>query len=270
MSFSKAWCDTGLFLLLESIHYSLYPIPYTSMFYFFHGSDSEKARERARGVLSAMKKKRPNAEYFRITPEVWNSATFEEFVSGQGLFEQKCIVFADGLLENTEAKEWILSHLGEIGPSENAFVFLERKIDAVSVKRFEKHAQEMKLFEEPKPKVPFGKEFSVFGLADALGNRDKKRLWILLSEALMRGEAPEAINGMLFWQVKSMLVAADAPTASAAGLSPFVFTKSKRYAKLYTFDELRGISRTLLSMYHDAHRGLRDFPSALERFALSL
>lgn len=240
------------------------------MFYYFYGTDRDKARERSRGVLSAMKTKRPGAEYFRMTPDSWNPAAFEEFLSGQGLFERKFIVFADGLFENAEAKEWVLSHVAGIGESENAFVFLEGKTDAASLKKIEKHAQEAKVFEAVKQRASFGGESNIFALADALGSRDKKKLWVLLSEALIRGETPEAISGVLFWQVKSMLAARGAKSAAESGLKPFVFMKSVRYAKEYSEEELRSLSRKIISDYHDAHRGLSDLSVSLERFSLSL
>lgn len=242
------------------------------MFYISFGADSDKARAHAKGVIAAMKKKRPDAEYFRVTADLWDSAVAEQLLGGQGLFDQKCIVFFDGILENTEAKEWIASRAGDFGKSENAFVFLERVIDAPTAKKFEKSAQEIKKFEsEAKTFNRFGKgEFNTFALADALGERNKKQLWILLSEAFMKGITPEEIGGVLSWQTKSMLAAQNAKNASESGLKPFVFMKSRKYSDNYSTDELLTLSRNLLSIYHDSHRGLRDFSSALERFALSL
>jgi|SRR3989344_1089698 len=242
------------------------------MLYFFYGTDTDKVRARARGVIAAMKKKRSDAEYFRITTESWSPASFEEFISGQGLFERKFIVFADGVLENTEAKEWVTSRLTEIKESENAFIFLERKIDAASLKKIEKAAQEAKKFDVASSGISQwgSKEFHVFSLADALGERDRKRLWVLLAESFMHGETPEAISGVLFWQVKSMLAAQNAHSASESGLKPFVYMKSKRYALAYTPEELQKLSREILSLYHDSHRGIHDFETGLERFALSI
>lgn len=241
------------------------------MLYFFYGKDTEKARARARGVISAMKKKRPEAEYFRVTSDTWNPAMFEEFISGQGLFERKSIVFADGALERAEAKVWVTGHLKEIAASENAFVFLERTADAETRKKFEKIAQECKEFPLEETAVPASRtEFNVFSMTDALGQRERARLWSLMSEALMRDVTPEEINGVLFWQVKSMLAASLSKSAANAGLKPFVFEKSRRYAARFRPGELAALSRALVSLYHDAHRGVHEFSAGLERLSLSL
>lgn len=241
------------------------------MLYFFYGTDTEKARAHARAVIAVMQKKRPDAQYFRVTSENWNTASFEELVGSQGLFEQKIIVFADGIFEIKEAKEFMLAHASELAESENAFVFLEKSADAASVKKISKAAREVKEFAsaETRSKRALG-EFNVFSLADALGNRDKKEMWVKLSEALMSGASGEEISGVLFWQVKAMLAAREASSASAAGLSPFVFSKSKRYATKYSFNDLAQLSRSILSSYHDAHRGLTDLSVSLERLALKL
>ncbi len=238
------------------------------MFYFYYGTDSDKTRARARAVLDAMKKKRPDAEYFRLTSENYSSARFEEFISGQGLFERKFIVFVDGVFERKDVKEFLLERVKDIKESDNAFVFLERNIDASSVKKFGEHAQESKKFDALKKDERSA--FNAFALADALGEREKTVLWTLVSEALLRGDNPESLSGMLFWQIKSMLVAQGARSASEAGLKPFVFGKAQRFAKNYSREELITLSRRLISLYHEAHRGRSDLSLSLERFALSL
>src|SRR3989344_4785933 len=240
------------------------------MLFFFYGSDTDKARARARGVIDVMKKKRPDAEYFRVTTSSWDAATVEQFIEGQGLFERKFIVFFDGVLEQVEVKEWLAQRAQEFSKSENAFVFLERSVDAATLKKFEKVAQEVKKFDADKSLAGLSKsDFNIFALADALGAKDKKRLWSLLAEAFMRGVTPEEVGGVLFWQVKAML-AASGGGAGDSGLKLFVHSKSSRYAEGFQHSELVSLSRNLISIYHDSHRGLRDFSSALERFSLSL
>lgn len=241
------------------------------MLYFFYGTDTDKARAHARAVIAVMQKKRPDAQYFRVTSENWSAASFEELVGSQGLFEQKIIVFADGTFETKEAKEFMLAHAGELAESENAFVFLEKSADAASLKKISKAAREVKEFAslEARSKRPIG-EFNVFSLADALGERNKTKLWPLLSEAFMSGASGEEVSGVLFWQVKAMLAARTVESATSAGLSPFVFSKSKRYAAKYSFSDLANLSRSILSSYHDAHRGLTDLSVSLERLALKL
>jgi hypothetical protein len=179
-------------------------------------------------------------------------------------------VFADGIFENKEAKEWTLEQVSRLASSENAFVYLEEKLDAASLKKIEKVAEEVKSFVAPELLRSARREFNVFSLADALGKRKSLHLWSLLLEAFLNDVSPEEVCGVLFWQVKAMLLATLEKSASAAGLKPFVYEKSRRYALLYRKEELLDLSRKLVSIYHDAHRGIHDFPTALERFALTL
>ncbi len=247
------------------------------MIYFFYGVDREGTRARARAVLDIMKKKRPEAEYFRITADNWNQAEFEGFISGQGLFDQKFIIFVDGLFENKQGRDWIISRTKELGGSENAFVFLENGIDAVSLKKIKVAARETKEFTKNSGRNGSGSsqvfnsgDFKIFAISDALGRRDRKELWALFTEAALKGISPEEISGILFWQVKSMVLAGETSDASKAGLSSFVFGKSKRYASNFKREELIKMSGDLVDLYHDSRRGFFDLITALERFVLKV
>ena len=113
-------------------------------------------------------------------------------------------------------------------------------------------------------------DFNVFALTDALGERDRKKLWTLYQRAKYAEVSPEEIHGILFWQVKSMLLAKNAKNAEEAGLKPYPFKKSVGFLKHYTGGEVEHLSRKLLSVSHDARRGLHDFDIALERFVLNI
>jgi hypothetical protein len=80
--------------------------------------------------------------------------------------------------------------------------------------------------------------FDPFGLTFALGSRDRKKLWLGLTQSLSAGEKPEAIAGLLAWKARQMKDA--------------------------------NLSRELVCMYHDSHRGAGDLALLLERFALTL
>ena len=92
--------------------------------------------------------------------------------------------------------------------------------------------------------------FDVFSLANTFALRDRKKFWLLLTQGLTSGAAPEAIAGMLHWKVRTML--GEGKTGK------------------YTKDELAVISRELVVLYHESHRGGGDLALLLERFALKL
>ncbi len=238
------------------------------MLYFFYGGDKDTAREKMNALVDALLKKKPDAELFRIDAENWNEAKLQELTVGQGLFNNSYIVQVVSLFENKEAKEIFTDRLDEIAESPNVFIVLEGDVDKKTLLAITDVAEKVQLFENKEGKKK--PEFNIFSLTDAFGRRDKKNLWVLYQKAVASGAVPEEIHGILFWQLKSMLLAVTAKTAGEAGVAPFVFTKAKSFLKNYTPEELKTLSSKLVHMYHDAHRGIHDFEIALERLILTL
>lgn len=236
------------------------------MLYFFHGSDTRKTAEKTRAMLSSLRAKKPDAEVFVLEGAAATKEILAEFAGGQGLFERKYIVRLNGVLETAEGKDVILSMGKELASSENIFLLVGGVLDKKTIGAVEKYAE--KTQEHAKEKEEKKSAFNVFLLGDAFGARDKKKVWVLYRNAINTGLAPEEIHGTLFWQVKSMLLAKGAKTAAEAGLNPFVFGKSARYAKNFSDDELKKISARLVALYHDSHRGLIEFEEGLEQFLL--
>ena len=254
------------------------------MLYVFYGSDIRQSREKAHKLIDSLRAKKPDAAFEQISADSWSSAIVENHLGGQGLFSNKYIVFLDRVTENDEAKEQIVDFLQAMNESPNIFIALEGKLNAELKKAFEKSAEKAVVSDE-KAISRFGsalaagtsasgnsdkQEFNVFALADAVGSREPFKAWAIYRQAVDRGLESESILGTLFWQVKSMMLAAQAKSAGEAGLSPFVFGKSKRYAGNYSRTELEKLSGDVITLYHDGHRGLRDLELATERFMLSI
>lgn len=193
----------------------------------------------------------------------------DELLGGQGLFHNKMIVQMDGLLKNKEIKETIVDNLKEMKESENVFIFIEEELDKITLGKFEKKAEKVQEFEPDVPKETEGK-FKIFSLTKALGRRDKKQLWILYSQAKRAGVSDEEIHGILFWQIKAMLLASKTKSAKEAGLNPFVYSKSSGFLKNFSENEVQKISSDLVTIYHEARRGRYELFSALEKFVLSI
>lgn len=242
------------------------------MIYLFYGSDIDQVRIKANGVVDSLLKKRPDASLFRLNSDTWQEAAFDEYVGGQGLFVQKYIVVLDRLFEKKEIKEYVAERLKLLKASDNIFIVLESEMDKATLGKFEKNSEKVQNFGEGK--VVAGKnkkaDFNMFAITDALGARNQKRLWTLYQQAVRNNVVPEELHGILFWQVKSMLLALQSSDAKEAGLNPFVYTKAKNYAKNFSLSELKKISSKLIEMYHQAHRGEVDFDAGLEKFFLSI
>ncbi len=253
------------------------------MFYLFYGSDTAKARGQAQKTVEAAKKKHAGAGFFKLTAENFSENKLDELIASQGLFYSAFIVLADNLCEETEVAEVLLKKLKEIKGSPNFFVFLEGKLNKKELEKFEKQAEKVEEFKKPERKLnkkealaAKGEKIDFFEFANALGERNKKGLWALYQDALAEEVASEEVHAMFFWQVKSMLAAVKSKDATEAGLNPYVFTKSKGYARNYgasapeSEKKLKEMSSKLFEMYHEAHRGKKDFAVALEKFILEL
>lgn len=246
------------------------------MLYFFYGSDKDTAREKANALVEGLRKKKPDAEVFRLTAEDWSDpldprrgeTRLEELIGGQGLFHKTYIVEIVSLFENPAAKEGFLKKLSDIAASPNIFVSRESAVDKETLSWVGKHTEKVQVCAQKEEKKK--PEFNIFSLSDAFGKRDKKKLWVLLQKAVASGAVPEEIHGILFWQLKSIMLAFQCKSAEEAGVKPFVWSKAKTFAKNWSENELKFLSSKMVSLYHDAHRGIHDFSVALERFILTL
>ena len=129
--------------------------------------------------------------------------------------------------------------------SNSIFIFLEDKLLVASEKRYKKYAEIIR-FDE---KIPLKKpKINTFAMADAFGARDKIKAWIIYREAVDSGIEPEAISGILFWKIKTMLLDG---------------------TKNFSVENLKKQSSCIVSLYHRAHRGEVDFVIGLEQFILS-
>ena len=247
------------------------------MLFLFHGTDKIKARYTAHKAVEAAQKKHAEAEFFKLTSEDFSENKIDELIASQGLFYSGSVIFADSLFVDTNISEILIKKIKGISESPNFFVFLEEKLNKKELEKFEKYAQKIESFEKPERKLNKkealalkGEKIDFFEFANALGERNKKLLWTLYQDALFEGVPSEEVHGIFFWQVKAMLSALRSKDATEASLNPFVFSKSKNYAKNFGEDRLKEISAKLFEMYHETHRGNLDFAVALEKFILEL
>ena len=96
--------------------------------------------------------------------------------------------------------------------------------------------------------MPVSYKFNIFGITDAFAKHDKVMTWVLYRRGIEGGVEPEAIAGILFWKIKTMILSGN-----------YLFDK----------DELKRQSSRIVSIYHKAHRGESDFSIGLEQFILS-
>jgi hypothetical protein len=167
----------------------------------------------------------------------WETMSREELLSlasTSSMFGGVQTFLLSGAL-NSERQEEFLDMALYLVESPHTFMFEEEKLLKAPTTSLEKAGAKI---EVAKKAVVKERGFDPFGLTFALGARNKKKLWLSLTQALASGEKAEAIAGLLAWKARQM---GDAE-----------------------------LSRTITFMYHDSHRGAGDLELLLERFALTL
>jgi DNA polymerase III delta subunit len=241
------------------------------MIYLFYGTDLARSKGAAGRLAQGLLAKKHDATYVVIDSENFNQEVFEELLVAQGLFEHKAVVLIKDISSHKEGSVWVLEQIKNIAESPNIFIFAEPTGDLA--KKLEKRSE--KATEYTAKEVVTKERFNIFLLTDALARRDKKAAWILYYEALRKGQTPDEIEPMLFWQIKNLLLVKDHENNITNGpketnLKPFVFNKTLSAAKYWQREELENILTSLVYLQRDARNGEEDLDIGLEKLILSV
>lgn len=183
-------------------------------------------------------------ESFFVQSNILDKNTLLGYSSNYNLFGESQTV----VLENFFSEKLFdlsLEELNILKDSETIFAFKEDKMTAIEQKKYKKYA-EIEIFENKKKIIDT--KFNVFSITDAFASRDKISTWVLYNKAIEEGVEPEAISGVLFWKIKSLLL---------------------NGSRVFSKEELKKQSSCIVSLSHKAHRGECDFSIGLEQFILS-
>lgn len=133
-----------------------------------------------------------------------------------------------------EEGEEFIDIVAELKRSPHTFVFEEEKLLKKETDALTKAGAKIEIIKEEKKEW----RFDQYGVASALGSRDKKKLWLGLMASFAAGEKAEAVAGLMAWKARAMKDVV--------------------------------LSRELTFLYHDSHRGAGELELLLERFALKL
>lgn len=203
------------------------------------GTDRVQAREALRRAV-------PRGAHTLHLSDTSSVADIRAAAQGAGLFGEKKAVILDGVGLNKEIIDEFIDLLPEYAASEEYFFVLEEKPNAALRRALEKYATSFDTYDAPK-KADDG---SVFAISNALKRGDKKGAWVGYRAELLKGKAPEAVLGVLFWGAKDMFLKSREGSAER--------TKSALYIA------------ALAELPHEARRRGVELEYALERFLLSL
>lgn len=167
----------------------------------------------------------------------WDSISMEELgslASTPDMFGgARTFLFVGAI--NGERQEEFLDMAETLVESPHMFVFEEEKLLKAETDALTKAGAKIEKVEKKAAKEW---AFDQHGIATALGTKDKKKLWLGLMSAFRSGEKGEAVAGLMAWKARQI--------------------KNVE------------LSRELVKLYHDSHRGAGELELLLERFALKL
>lgn len=221
-----------------------------------YGTDTAAVREAAFAAASV-------ATPDLVTEDGYQPGQLADVVGGTSLFGEHRVSIIDTPTEEMEAE--LTPLLAAMAASEDTFIIIEGPLAAAAKKRYAKHTTE--LFEHTAVKA---ERFNTFALVEPLAHKHKKQLWLLLQQALAAGIAVEEIIGVLWWQLKSIRLAAVTSSAAEAGMKDYPYRKAKQAVAMLPLADAERLSHELLRLYHDGHSGECDLTVALEQWVLTL
>ena len=213
----------------------------------------------------------PTSLFVELTGENISLENLQEVFYSQPLLGEETIVFFDQGLGDPALVDFVTENLTVFVSSQNQFIFFEGESGLMLGSAIAKAGGNAKEFKLPPQAEQLDPEaIKLFALADAFGNRDRQRAWLLYHDAHRDEIAAEEVFWKFVWKVKTLLLVETARAGSALPLKPYPLSQARRQLKNYKTGELARLSARLVRLYHDARRGLTDFDFAVERLILEL
>jgi len=230
------------------------------MIYLFYGSDVEKTRTKAFEWVAAARKKEPNLAYVRLAREELTGATLEDAAQSGGLFVKRLLVLIDDPFPAARAKaedeevgeeevagSVLEEHLDLLAASDNAIIILAPKLLAAKAKKLAAKAKMEYKFDAAIAREA-ARGFNG-DLVNALAARSRDKLWLEINRALLAGDAPEMLHGLLHWKARDLM---------------------EKGSRAWKPEEARSLSLALIELLQASRRGGQDLGRSLERFSLTI
>ncbi len=233
-----------------------------TMIYLYYGTDTIAARGAALAQLNTAVAAGSRLE--RLEARDLSAGRIADMAGAVSLFGEQTVYLIDTPSEDEAMYELLLGALGALAQSENQIIVMERTVLAPIKKQFEKVAA---ILMEYKASAE-ASSYDPFIINNALVTRDKKTLWMLFCQSVAAGIPVEETVGIIWWQLKTLRLAAMYPSAEAAGMKSFPYDKAKRALRNFKPGEVEALSRSLLRVYHEARAGKLDLVLGVEEWVL--
>ena len=178
---------------------------------------------------------------------------------GQDLFTTKKVYILSDILLAPRVIEVLETQCDKF--NDKYILWHEDAIPAQIIKNMEKIGTTIHLYKKKEEK-----DSAIFALTDAYARRDIKQSWIIYNQFIEDGMSSHQMIGPLWWQAKMLLLVEKSQNMNP-GLSPYVYTKTKKLLPLYKKGEILKKALNLLSVYHNGHLG-DDIEILLEKHLL--
>lgn len=232
------------------------------MLEIYHGNNHGAVRSAVQNVLQTLP---PDTEVIYIEAETFVPGQLIEAMHSSSLFAAPYVYVLDTPSANAEYQSEVLVNVPDLAESSHRFLILENQLKAAEKKTFAKHTDSITDCSTVLAKRP-----DAFAMTNSLCERNKRRLWLELQTARSSGLRPEEIIGTLWWQLKTVRLAAVTSSASEASMKEYPYKKAKQTLRAFSLAEVENLSTTLLQVYHDGHAGVRDIDLALEEWVLTV
>ena len=198
------------------------------MLYVIFGSDTRSARDKIYHLIRSLRQKKALSDYVHI--DVDSEKDPFEYVGRGGLFGQKTIIFLDDIRDTH--KKRVQKNIKQFIQSPNVFFLFEEKLLKNFLDTVVNFGGIVESYMAPK-QMPA--RTAVFTLADSFLQKAPQRSFKIFHQLLKDGLSVEEIFGVITWQLRVLLLAYRTETAKDAGVSPYPYTKAKKY--LSSFDQ---------------------------------
>ena len=254
------------------------------MIYLLCGKEVVKSRQKLNELLHFFRFKDSNVSIFKIDEYDFEKEKLDELSRSSTLFGGKVVVVFNRIFDDKNISKIILENLDVYAASKNIFIFYEEEVDDKIFDLIKEKAKKVQKFVLPASKEPKagrfgGKEYdgyNPFLICDAVGEKNKKKAWLLFQDALLKGVPAEEVFWKIWWQAKMMLTVKIVSESEVknlekeSGLHPFVVKKNLGFLKNFNFKELDDLSWKLVELYHNTRRGLADFEIGLEKILIGV
>jgi DNA polymerase III delta subunit len=256
------------------------------MLYFYYGNDFKSVMKKRNALLSAVQKKRPEAETFYYDGAFSSLENISYHMNTKGLFFHKHIfVFREcffqkkkeereekkeneKFVKGEEYNEMLFNIFSLFVKSEHIGIVSEGDLSPLLLKKISSLEEMGAKVEENSLPLLKEEKINIFSIADFIKKRDVKKLWNQYVFFIKKGISPESIIGIIIWQIRTLLSVKKSDTQENLGISAYQYTSLKK--EIYRFEEgeLEVLLKELIEMYHESHRGKYPLSLALEKWCI--